>query len=187
MRASNNKSTSTHIRFFITFFLGLVTTGCSAGQTLDNTEESNLLSKKVLEATSIYGARIEWCDAQILKYPGVKFDLNRLKSLGATRTESITAVSFISFNNYYECERKERHNFAFLLATLKNLQVELNVATDSIERIQSLAVYPSSKEIKLEIDYLKLSAEKRAYYESVLGTQPFDLMTVLESNELLRP
>ena len=142
-----------------------------------------LLSRKVLTATANYGERIKQCnhDKQHNQAPTLSEDM--LTGLSITREEAIIALSYLQFNNYYRCVRTEQHALGFHLETLSNLKRSLG-ETDPKATLQSEIVYPSERELLLEVNYLHLSNNKRAYFEHIIGDKVFDLHSALQANHL---
>lgn len=174
------------IRFFVFTCSVVLCSACNANVGTESKELLDHVSKKALKATASYGERIEHCDKLVESNDVPQFSKEKLTSLNATREDVITAVAFLKFNNYFACERNARMELAFHLGTMESLKRELEVSSSSVEELQSVVSYPSSKELELEIKYLKLSQPQRDYFESIVGRSPFDLMKVLEENNLMR-
>lgn len=174
------------IRFFVFTCSLALCSACNANVGTGSKELLDHVSRKVLKATASYGERIEHCDKLVETNDVPQFSEEKLTSLNATRKDVITAVAFLKFNNYFACERNARMELAFHLGTLESLKRELDVNSSSVEELQSVVSYPSSKELELEVKYLKLSEPQRDYFESVVGRRPFDLIRTLEANDLMR-
>jgi hypothetical protein len=158
---------------------------CNAGSDPESKEIFNLASKNILNATASYGDRILHCNKLVMLNDAPKFNMNTLVSLGATREDTLTAVAFLRFNNYFICEKKYRLELAFHLGIMASLKKELKIDSPPVEKLQSVISYPSSRELELELKHLKLSQPQRSYFESAVGDGPFDLLKILEANNLM--
>jgi hypothetical protein len=163
-----------------------VASSCSSGVDVESKKALDFVSKNILKATVLYSERISYCDNLTASNIPPKFDKKILNSLNATRENILTAVAFLKFNNYFICERDARLDLAFHLDTMEALKRSLQVDSNSVEELQSSISYPSIKDIELEMKYLKLSPSQRSYYESIFANKPFDLVKVLELNNLMR-
>jgi len=172
---------------YIILFLGIIfSSSCGAAVDAGSEEVLEHLSRKILKATASYGERIEHCDKIVASSDAPKFDKEQLTKLNASREDVVAAVAYLSFNNYFLCERMERLDLAFYLGAMESLKKDLKVDTNSVAELQSTVSYPSIRELKLELNYLKLPQSQRDYYESVVGNVPFDLLRTLEENRLIR-
>lgn len=107
---------------YIIFCLSIIfSTSCSAAVNADPEEVLDHLSKRILKATAAYGERIEYCDKLVASSEAPKFDKEMLTKLDANREDIVGAVAFLTFNNYFLCERNERLELAFYLGTMKSL------------------------------------------------------------------
>lgn len=163
-----------------------VCSACSADVEDSSIEELEYASRNIQRATIAYTDRIKYCDQLTESNPAPKLDDSKLASLNATRADIATALGYFNFDNYFKCEQEARFSFAFYLGTMGSLQKEMKVDFSSIETVQTLAVYPSNREISVAVKYLQLSAPQRKYFESVIGDKPFDLIRALEVNNLMR-
>lgn len=174
------------IKTFTTAFMVMMTTaGCLAEEKSSSTQVMEQVSRNILKATSEYSARIELCDQKISANSVPKLEANRLSNLGVNRQDTVAALAYLHYRNYFLCEKDARLVLAFHLGTLASLKREFGAEESSIETIQSSISYPSEKEISLEIKFLALSDEVRNYFESVVGKEPFDLFATLDAYKLL--
>ncbi len=164
----------------------LLGSACSADIDTGSVEIFDHASRNILKATIAQGERIEHCNKQESSNKAPKFDLKHLVSLNATRDDIMIAVAFLKFNNDFLCQRQTRLELAFHLGTMAALKRELKTDPSSIEELQSVISYPSSRELKFEVNYLKLSQDQRSYFESIAGDKPFDLLDAIEVNNLTR-
>ena len=174
------------LKFVIVVFCIAFTSICATEDGVDSKKVLEHVSRNILKASSDYGLQIRYCNNIISTNQSPKIDKRSLSDLGITREDAVTAIAFLQFRNYFLCEQEARLKLAFHLGTMESLKKELGLEIKPIENIQSTVSYPSEKELILEIKYLALSEEIRSYFESVLGNEPFDLMTTLEVNRLLR-
>jgi hypothetical protein len=170
------------IRLFLFACSVVLCSACNAG----DKEVLDHASRKILKSTAAYGDCIEHCDKLVKSSKTPRFDSKKMASLNISREEALTAIAFLKFYNYFQCEREARMELAFHLGTMMSLKRELQVDTSSTEAVQSLVSYPSSRELEMEIRYLELSQSQRDYLESIVGNEPFDLMKALEVNKLMR-
>lgn len=145
-----------------------------------------LVSEKILQAVVAYENRAGYCTDLMESNMAPKLDANKLTSLKATREDAVIALSYMRFNNFFICERDARLELAFHLGTMQTLKREMSLDSRSVEEIQDFIAYPSSRELGVEIEYLKLSQAHRRYFESTIGDKPFDLMKALQVNQLFR-
>lgn len=172
--------------FFNALLVIFVCSACSADVEDSSIELLEYASRNIQRATIAYTDRIEYCAQIAESNPVPKLDANKLVSLNATRADIATALGYFNFDNYFKCEREARFEFAFYLGAMGSLQKEMKVDFSSIETIQTLAAYPSSREISVAVKYLKLSEPQRKYFEFSIGDKPFDLIRALEVNNLMR-
>ncbi len=172
--------------FFNALLVIFVCSACSADTEDSSIELLEYASRNIQRATISYTDRIKHCDQVTESNPAPKLDANKLSSLNATRADIATALGYFNFDNYFKCEQDARFEFAFYLGVMGSLQKEMKVDFNSIETIQTLAVYPSSREVSVAVKYLKLSKPQRKYFESVIGDKSFDLIRALEVNNLMR-
>src|SRR5690606_4902977 len=142
---------------YIILFLGVILSS-SCGATVDTGSEEVLehLSRKILKATASYGERVEYCDKIVASSDIPKFETAQLAKLNASREDIVAAVAYLTFNNYFLCERDERLELAFYLGAIESLKKDLKVDSSSVSELQSAVSYPSIRELKLELNYLKL-------------------------------
>lgn len=164
----------------------LLGSACSADIDAESIEVFDHASRNILKATVSQSERIEYCNNLKNSNSVPKFDLKNLASLNATRDDVITAVAFLKFNNDFLCQRQTRLELAFHLGTMAALKRELKTDPSSIDELQSMISYPSSRELEFEVNYLKLSQPQRNYFESIVGERPFDLLEAFEANNLSR-
>lgn len=172
--------------FFKALLVIFVCSSCSADVEDSSIELLEYASRNIQRATIAYTDRIKHCDQMAESNPTPKLDANKLAALNATRADIATALGYFNFDNYFKCEREARFEFAFYLGAMGFLQKEMKVDFSSIATIQTLSVYPSSREISVAVKYLKLPEPQRKYFESVIGDKPFDLIRALEVNGLMR-
>ncbi len=144
------------------------------------------VSGKILKAIVTYENRAGHCNDLMESNAAPKLDASKLAALKATREDAVIALSYMRFNNYFICERDARLELAFHLGTMQVLKKEMSLDSHFVEKIQDFIAYPSSRELGMEIKYLKLSKAHRSYFESTIGRKPFDLMKALEVNKLFR-
>lgn len=173
-------------RYIILSLAIVFSASCGAAVDAGSEEVLEHLSRKILKATASYGERIEYCDKIVASSDVPKFDKEQLTKLKASREDVVAAVAYLTFNNYFLCERNERLGLAFYLGAMESLKSTLNVDSSSVSELQSAVSYPSIRELNLELDYLKLPQSQRDYYESIVGDAPFDLMRTLKKNSLIR-
>lgn len=171
----------------LTIMLG-VACNTDASKHPDNAPNETLtfVSEKILKAINTYENRAGHCNDLMESNAAPTLDANKLTALNATREDAVIALSYMRFNNYFICERDARLELAFQLGTMQTLKREMSIDSHVVEDMQDFVAYPSSREIKLEIEYMKLSQDQRSYFESAIGLKPFDLMKALKINKLFR-
>jgi len=175
-----------YVRSIIFLCSIFVNISCNAGVDIESKKALDFVSKNILTATKSYSERISYCDNLAASNTFPKFDTKTLASLDTKRENTLTAVAFLKFKNYFLCEREARLELTFHLGTMEALKRSLQIDYNSAEELQSIISFPSIKEIELELKYLQLTPSQRSYYESIFVKKPFDLMKVLELNNLMR-
>ena len=160
----------------------------ACGSIADDKSSSNkvldLLSRKILTATTNYGKRIDKCDQDIKRNETPKLSEAKLQTLVITREEAITALAYLQFDNYHRCTESEKKALGFLLETMEHLRQSLGEEAPE-QSLQTEVIYPSQRELLLEVNYLNLPDSKREYIEGVVNGRVFDLIKALEVNQLL--
>lgn len=128
---------------------------------------------------------MEECGRQAQSRVVPKFDKGELEKLDAKREDILVAVGHLSFKNSFDCELEARRALAFDLGTLDSAKKAFKVDDGSIDKIQGALVYPSVRELDYSAKYIRLPSKLKKYMEQTIGEKPFDLLSVLEANELL--
>lgn len=160
--------------------------GSSAGAA-DQTEADRVLEfvkEQVARQTAVLGERIEYCTSIRAKAPVPSLSLRKLEELGASSSEVLHAVSYLSSRNFSRCEGDARHAQAYALGLLAATQMHYGIDTTTTNEISAGLVYPSPSEIQSQLSYEDLSPELRSYLESTIGESPFLLPQTLKKNGL---
>ena len=143
--------------------------------------------RKLSFAYSDYKNQRKYCDGIKDSRQSLQFDKTRLRALGVTREDALIAIRFLWSRNDFLCEKETGLQVLFHFNTMKPLRNELlGVDPRSTENFNLLVLSVEAKMIR-EIRYFSLSEQIRIYFESVIGNEPFDLMTILEVNDLQIP
>lgn len=140
--------------------------------------------RQVVIRTAELGKRITTCDMQRKSTSIPDITHAKLIDMGVTRKQLISALAHLSTRNYALCEGRTREALAFALGTLASLADQFNLNFDSIEGIENQLIYPSSRDIALEIEFLNLNDQVKSILLSTVGDHPFDLITTLRKNKL---
>lgn len=161
--------------------------GCKAGEDTPNIDILEHISRKVLLASSEYGRRIKYCDNLVLNSKLPLVDDVWLSTTKEKRMQAITAISYLSFHNYFLCEKDALLMLSYHIGIMESLNSNVNAKYDMKAHagVRDLMVFPSQQEIELEIQYLALPIDVKNYFESVIGLSPFDLIKTLEKNKLI--
>ncbi|MGK0442458.1 MAG: hypothetical protein ACJA0N_002269 [Pseudohongiellaceae bacterium] len=182
--AANNMS---FLKSFFLIICVVLGSSCLAQTKAVKSEEVlKYVSRNVLKTFVEYENKIEHCDQLMSSSQPPKLDKKAITTLKVVREDAVLAVGFLKFRNYFLCEQEQRLKLAFQLGTLESFKKELNQEIELVEELQSIASYPSKKELELEVKYFALPKEVRDYFESTIGDSPFELVDALEVNGLMR-
>ena len=152
----------------------------------NSNETLSYLSKATIEAQDKYESRLNHCNEQVSKNNIPELSKSELTAVNATKKQTLTAIAFFQFRNYFNCERNERLELAFKLGTMDLLKKDLDISADAKElesyifTYESSVLYPTNKELELKVNYLKLPVNQKKYFESKIGDKPYDLIKALE-------
>lgn len=140
--------------------------------------------KEVITKTSELGKRIAFCDNQrdSTAIPDVNYD--ELKKIGVSRQQVIKALAHLSSRNYAMCEEGTREALAYALGALSMLSDQYDINNESIQGIEELLIYPTSRDIELAMEFSELNNDIKARLIHAVGDRPFDLIRTLKKNGL---
>ncbi|SDU06526.1 hypothetical protein [Halopseudomonas salegens] len=96
------------------------------------------------------------------------------------REALISALGHLHFRNQLQCELAARQSLSYTLATLDSVADDEAVIVDEIASYPRSLLYPSARELAYELRYEDLPSELKGSLEALLGSEPFDLLTVLD-------
>jgi hypothetical protein len=163
----------------------LISSACAGTESASNTNTVIEHAKRqVAVRTAELGEQITICNTQLESSSIPDITHGRLIDMGVTRLQIISALTYLSFRNFTLCEGRTREALAFALGTLSPLTDQYGLKLDSIDDIQSQLIYPSSRGIELEIEFLNLNDQVKNILLSAVGDRPFDLPETLRKNKL---
>jgi hypothetical protein len=106
-------------------------------------------------------------------------DIDELQHRHISRTESLTALSYLYQRNSDACGKAERIDFSYSLGVLDSILKEYNVTVPiDIPEAQTLLLYPSHRDYERYLQYMQLDESTREYFEGLVGTEPFNVRDV---------
>lgn len=106
-------------------------------------------------------------------------DINELQLRNISRTEALTALSYLYQRNLDACDQAERMRFSYSLGVLDSILKEYNVTIPiDIPQAQSGLLYPSHRDYERYLQYMQLNESTRGYFEGLVGTEPFNIRDV---------
>ena len=177
-----NKTNLKLIIFNVIFILSF---SVSAESKVSDRDVINFLHKNVAKSTTILGNVIDSCEKKRLNTDVVLLNTKQLKILKVKNNDVIIALTYISFNNSFKCEKSARINLAYDLGLLASVKRQYQSNVKDINEIEDNLIYPSVKQIRLSIRYLKLPARLKKYIKEAVGNKPFDLIKTMKTNHLL--
>ena len=173
------------LRFIFIYVIFILAFSVSAESKLSDNDIFNLLHKNVAKSTAELGKVIETCEKKRLNSIVVLLNVDLLKKLKAKNSDVIVALTYISFNNSFKCEKSARVNLAYDLGLLSSVKRQYKSNIKDINEIEDNLIYPSTKQIRLSIKYFNLPAKLKKYIKGTVGDKPFDLIKMLRINHLL--
>ncbi|WP_341937930.1 hypothetical protein [Marinimicrobium sp. C2-29] len=173
------------------FFIGalIATSSCAQTASTSHDEESRLLAHladKVTADLVDLDASIDNCNAKASSRGTVDLEDIPVESDDANKEKLMVGISHLYFDNLFECERAARERLAFSLGTLKSLNPQPDQLPPDIEAINAGLLYPTKKQVEYAVHYQSLPESLRETLEDRVGEDPFELMSTLEKNGLIR-
>ncbi len=169
--------------FFYVIFISSFS--ISAESKISDNDVIDFLHKNIAKSTAVLGNIIDSCEKKRLNANIVVLNAKQLKILKAKNSDVIIALTHISFNNTFKCEKSTRVNLAYDLGLLASVKRQYQSKIKDLNEIEDNLIYPSVKQIRLSIKYLKLPVNMKKYIKGAVGDKPFDLIKVLRINHLL--
>ena len=157
----------------------------SAESEISDNDVIDFLHKNIAKSTAVLGNVIDSCEKKRLNANIVVLNAKQLKILKANNSDVIVALTYISFNNSFKCEKSARVNLAYNLGLLASVKRQYEAKIKDINEIEDNLIYPSVKQIRLSIRYLKLPARLKKFIKEAVGNKPFDLIKTMKTNHLL--
>jgi len=161
-------------RFFITTFITLFFASFIYGKTI--TEAERYVSKNVKEALVALSAQTEICKDKE-KNTLVKITPDSLKEANISIDTFKVATMALNHINYTNCIDKEEKSFLYYSLIAYNMQKQ-NSIEDKDTLSASLILLPSNEVLQALAKYENLSQSIKAYFEKVIGSEPFDIIKV---------
>lgn len=92
----------------------------------------------------------------------------------------VSALGHLHFRNQLNCELSARQSLSYTLATLVNAAGDDKALAGDIADYPKSLLYPSERELAYEVRYQTLPQDLTEALESILGTEPFDLLSALD-------
>lgn len=173
------------LRFVFIYVIFIFAFSVSAESKVSDNDIFNLLHNNIAKSTAELGRVIETCEKKRLNSVAVLLNVDLLKKLKAKNNDVIVALTYISFNNSFKCEKRARINLAYDLGLLASVKRKHDSNIKDINEIEDNLIYPSVKQIRLSIRYLKLPDKLKKYIKEAVGNKPFDLIKTMKINHLL--
>ena len=173
------------LRFIFIYVIFILSFSASAESKVSDNDVFNFLHKNIAKSTAELGKVIESCEKKRLNSVAVLLNVDLLKKLKAKNSDVILALTYISFNNSFKCEKSARIKLAYDLGLLTSVKRQYQSNIKNINAIEDNLIFPSVKQIRLSIKYLKLPAKLKKYIKEAVGDKPFDLIKTLKINHLL--
>ena len=157
----------------------------SAESKISDNDVIDFLHKNIAKSTAVLGNVIDSCEKKRLNANIVVLNAKQLKILKAKNSDVIVALTYTSFNNSFKCEKSARVNLAYNLGLLASVKRQHESNIKDINEIEDNLIYPSVKQIRLSIRYLKLPTRLKKYIKEAVGNKPFDLIKTMKTNHLL--
>lgn len=174
-----------NLKFIIFNVIFILSFSISAESKVSDIDIVNYLHKNVAKSTVKLGNKIELCEKIRLNSDVVLLNVDQLETLKAKNSDVIIALTHISFNNTFKCEKSTRVNLAYDLGLLASVKRQYQSKIKDLNEIEDNLIYPSVKQIRLSIKYLKLPTKLKKYIKETVGNKPFDLIKTLKTNHLL--
>jgi len=173
------------LKFIFIYVFFIFAFSVSAESKVSDNDIFNFLHKNIAKSTAELGKVIESCEKKRLNSVAVLLNVDSLKKLKAKNSDVILALTYINFNNSFKCEKSARIKLAYDLGLLTSVKRQHQSNIKNINEIEDNLIYPSVKQIRLSIKYLKLPAKLKEYIRVTAGDKPFDLLKILRINHLL--
>ena len=174
-----------NLKFIIFNVIFILSFSISAESKVSDRDVINFLHKNIAKSTAELGKVIDSCEKKRLNADLVLLNAKQLKILKAKNSDVIVALTHISFNNTFKCEKSTRVNLAYDLGLLASVKRQYQSKIKNLNDIEDNLIYPSVKQIRLSIKYLKLPTKLKKYIKGSVGDKPFDLIKTLKINHVL--
>lgn len=95
------------------------------------------------------------------------------------REALIIALGHLNFRNKLHCELPARQSLSYTFETLYNVPYKHEDIDGDIASYPRTLLYPNERELAYQLKYEGLPPELKGALETILGSEPFDLLRVL--------